>query len=285
MRERSVQQLESGLTVSVSVVIPCFECADTVGRAVDSVVAQSSLPLEVILIDDCTPSERTRLVLRELAARYPGWVVLRRAPINMGPGSARNIGWRIARGKYIAFLDADDIWHPDKLSSQFEWMEANPEFALSSHRSELVESPDELSRHAIEIPLVVREIDARSQVLRNRHGTRCVMVKCDIENRFEEGKRYSEDYLLWTEIGLSGVRMAYLDSVLAASFREPFSVGGLSGNLWKMQLGGWQAQLYLYRSGKISLFLFVAAASFGLVRFIRRLMIASVRRSRGSGGR
>src|SRR5207247_1269651 len=109
-------------TCPVSVVIPCFEAGGTVQRALRSIAAQTCPPEEVILVDDGGSSaEAARL--RTLESDSTRLVVL---PQNRGPASARNAGWAEATRRYVAFLDADDIWHPRKLELQTALMESDP---------------------------------------------------------------------------------------------------------------------------------------------------------------
>ncbi|MEN1944768.1 glycosyltransferase family 2 protein [Luteimonas sp. MJ293] len=267
--------------VPVSVIIPCYECSDTIVRAVDSIKHQSVLPLEVILVDDASPSLANKEALASLAASNPGWIKLTALRENRGPGTARNVGWEQARGEYIAFLDADDVWHPSKLQVQYQWMENNPEITLSSHPSVTLSPSRPLAFPRLPDRIAAREVAAKSQYLRNQHATRCVMVRRTVDARFKAGKRHAEDYHLWAEIGLRGGKMAILNASLAGSFRPPFSKGGLSGQLWSMQRGGWGAQLDLYRSGYVSIGLFGCAVSFGALRFARRLAVSAYGRMGG----
>ncbi len=117
----------------VSVVVPCYRCADTIGPAVASIAAQLLPPAEVLLVDDCS-GDRTLDRLHEVAGRYPdGWVRVFSLPTNGGPSSARNLGWEHARQPYIALLDADDTWHPEKLSIQMGVLADDPAIALLAH--------------------------------------------------------------------------------------------------------------------------------------------------------
>ena len=97
----------------VSVVIPCFNGSRYVGAAIESVLDQSLPPLELIVVDDGSTDD-TPAVLASYAGRVQG---LRQA--QRGSGAARNHGARVARGRWIAFLDADDLWLPDALERLF----------------------------------------------------------------------------------------------------------------------------------------------------------------------
>jgi glycosyltransferase involved in cell wall biosynthesis len=104
----------------ISVIIPVFNRASTVGRAIDSVLAQdiySGSTVGVIVVDDGS-SDDIGGALRPFGPR----VTLLRHPRNSGAAAARNTGIAAADGEYVAFLDSDDVWLPGKLSVQIEFM-------------------------------------------------------------------------------------------------------------------------------------------------------------------
>jgi glycosyltransferase involved in cell wall biosynthesis len=102
----------------VSVVIPVYNRADLVGTAIQSVLDQKGIPLEILLVDDASTDDLSATV-----ARFPGTplTVLRHA-VNGGASVARNTGIAAARGEWIAFLDSDDIWLPGKLEKQLAFL-------------------------------------------------------------------------------------------------------------------------------------------------------------------
>jgi glycosyltransferase involved in cell wall biosynthesis len=116
-------------TPLISVIIPAYNCASYLERALESVRAQRypADRLEIIVIDDGS-SDRSPMVAAEYAERDPRVVALRQA--NAGPAAARNRGIDAARGTLIAFLDADDTWAPDKLAEQAALFAADPELGL-----------------------------------------------------------------------------------------------------------------------------------------------------------
>ena len=109
---------------TVSVVIPAYNQAKFVGQAIDSVLAQTLPPLEVIVVDDGS-SDTTAAVLRNYATHIR---VLRQE--NQGVSAARNNGARIATGEFLAFLDADDLWLPEKLQRQVERFVKEPDLGI-----------------------------------------------------------------------------------------------------------------------------------------------------------
>ncbi len=105
----------------VSVIIPCYKDSATLARAIESVISQSYSPIGIIVVNDCSPE--TELIEGCLAS-YPQVRYLRN-PVNVGLATTRNNGLAIARGDFIAFLDADDEYHQDKIARQMEALEDN----------------------------------------------------------------------------------------------------------------------------------------------------------------
>ena len=111
----------------VSVVIPTYDRADLVCAAVESALAQTHREIEVLVVDDGS-IDRTRETVERLREQDRRVRYLRQE--HAGPGAARNLGIRNARGELIAFLDSDDSWYPDYLARQIEKLRARPEAAL-----------------------------------------------------------------------------------------------------------------------------------------------------------
>ena len=110
----------------VSVVMPAYNVAWCIGRAVDSVLAQDYRARELIVVNDGS-TDATRAALEA----YRGEITLIDQE-NRGMSAARNVAIGNARGAYVAFLDADDRWLPEKLSRQVELMESRPEIGFCS---------------------------------------------------------------------------------------------------------------------------------------------------------
>ncbi len=101
----------------VSVVIPAYNAAAWIGEALQSVLAQQGAEIEIIVVDDGSQDETAAI-----AATYPGVTCIRQP--NAGQATARNAGIRAARGEFIAFLDADDVWLPGKLQAQLDLLQS-----------------------------------------------------------------------------------------------------------------------------------------------------------------
>src|SRR5579862_9388898 len=120
---------------TVSVIIPAYNAAAYVGRAIESALAQTHSPLEILVIDDGSKDHTAAVV-----SAYEPAVRLVRKP-NGGPATARNLGAKLAEGRWLGLLDADDWWQPGKLSQQLE-LATSPDIGLihclPDHRSDQV---------------------------------------------------------------------------------------------------------------------------------------------------
>lgn len=270
--------------VPVSVVVPCYCCEDTIERAVVSVMSQTALPGEVILVDDASPDHgRTLSKLQELQERFRDKTHIEIIALknNSGPSVARNAGWETATQPYIAFLDADDSWHTQKLEIQYEWMKEHPEIALTCHKC-LWLKEDSFPQSGEPLLKVeefqVRRITKLSLLFLSLILTPSVMLKSELPFRFEPKKRYSEDYLLWLQIALSGYQCAFLDLPLTYSYKAPYGEGGLSGDLWKMEKGHLDTYYQVYKKGYINLFAWLFLVLFSFAKFCRRVFKVYLRK-------
>ena len=269
---------------SVSVVIPCYRCADTIVRAVASVAAQTLRPAEIILVEDCS-SDETLEILNKLQSEYPsGWIKVIPLSFNVGAGEARNAGWDAARGSYIAFLDADDSWHTQKIAIQYGWMSAHPDVALTGHECQELEAGakrDIDNMHsAADVDGGFEAVSHVELLVSNRFPTRSVMLKRELPYRFVPGKRYSEDYLLWAMICLDGHSCYQSSLPLAFLFKASYGGGGLSAQRWRMQQGELDTYRQLYRSDRIGLIVFMLAYFFSWVKYGRRILTVKLRKDR-----
>ena len=259
----------------VSVVIPCYRCPDTIERAVISVAAQTRRPAELILVDDASEDE-TPKVLRELQRHYRGdWIKIILREENGGPGVARNTGWEVATQPYLAFLDADDTWHPRKIEIQLECMQRHPEVIISGHHRAWLQQGDK--PFPLPTTYEIKLLRCWEMLLSNQLSTPTVMLRTDLPLRFEPAKSYSEDYLLWLQLLCRGHKGVFINLKLAYLFKAPYGAGGLSGQLWAMEKGQLDTYRRLHAKRVIPWLVFCALSVFSLMKFIRRLAICRLR--------
>jgi len=104
---------------SVTVVMPCYNGMPYIGQALDSAIAQTHRPVQVVVVDDGSKDESAAFV-RDYIARHPGHAIELIQQPNAGEPAARNTGIKAARGAWVAQLDTDDWWEPAKLAKQIE---------------------------------------------------------------------------------------------------------------------------------------------------------------------
>lgn len=107
----------------VSIIVPCFNSAIYIKETIESVLSQSFIDWELIIIDDCS-TDNSIEVIRSVHGNDPR-IKLIELSENVGVAEARNTGIREANGQFIAFLDSDDLWYPDKLEKQISFMKKN----------------------------------------------------------------------------------------------------------------------------------------------------------------
>jgi len=274
MRPSPGRSLLEAERIPVSVVIPCYRCTATLRRAIESIAGQSALPAEVVLVDDGSDDDTLDL-LREIQREFgEDWAKVIALGENRGVGAARNAGWNSATGRYVAFLDADDTWHPRKIQIQYAFMEANHEVALSGHAHLRIADGEPLDR-----PLVRHghRVVSRARLLfSNRFITPSVMVRRSLPQRFLEGARHMEDHLLWLEIASSGARLAYLEEPLAYIYKSPFGESGLSAQLIEMEKSELGNYRLLRKKGTIGVATMFVLCGYSLAKFARRMLIVRI---------
>jgi GT2 family glycosyltransferase len=110
-----------GSEVAVTVVVPTFNGCQFLAETLRAVAAQSQVGVELIVVDDGS----TDGTVATVKAHAPAARLVQQR--NQGVSAARNAGLALARGRYVIFLDQDDVWHPDMLRRQVEWLETHPE--------------------------------------------------------------------------------------------------------------------------------------------------------------
>jgi len=240
------------------------------------VVVQTLLPQEVILIDDAS-QDGTWRVIENLAARYPGWIKVFRLDQNQGAASARNVGWSKVKQPYIAFLDSDDSWFPEKIEIQFSYMHLHPDVGLSGHlytysNEKIPYILDSNSWH-------VSAISARALMLKSYFPTPSVMMKSGVTLRFRESQRHSEDAFLWQQLAFAGVCVVRLEVPLARLHKAPYGDGGLSAQLTKMEVAELGNFILHYKNNQIGSVLLVFSVVLSIIKYIKRLIIVQYRKN------
>jgi len=188
----------------ISCIVPVFNGDRYIREALDSILRQTYAPLEVVVADDGSTDDTASVV-----ATY-GERVRYVWQANAGPGAARNLGLQSVRGDFVAFLDADDVWHPDKLTRQMARFEARPELDLCVTRiknfwvPELREEAVRFRDHPLARPMPGY---ALSTLLARR-------ALFEGDGRFDPGLRHTNDTDWFVRAAERGATMDLLPDVL-----------------------------------------------------------------------
>jgi glycosyltransferase involved in cell wall biosynthesis len=192
-----------GIPVSVSVVIPAFNSADTLARAIDSARAQVYASDEIIVVDDGSAD-----ATRDIAKGYGGELRVICLPKRRGAAGARNVGIAAASCEAVAFLDADDEWLPQKLQAQVEVLNSSPRVSFVACAANLI------ARNGVDLgdlyrghPVVTGPESWRALLAYNFVATPTVLVwkrHITAVGGFDEGLKIGEDQDLWIRLALAG---------------------------------------------------------------------------------
>jgi teichuronic acid biosynthesis glycosyltransferase TuaG len=242
----------------ISVIIPAYRCASTVAAAIDSALAQQE-PVEILVIDDQSDDD-----LADVLAPYLERQEVRyfRNETRLGAAGSRNRGVSLAKGSYIAFLDADDWWESTKLSKQMELLKSTGAVLCSTGR-ELV-TPD--GKKTGRVIGVHPEITYRRLLLHNCINCSSVVMRTEVAREFPmEHEDSHEDYITWLKILKKYRRAVAVDEPLL-DYR--LSATGKSGN--KLHSAAMTYRVYRYLGfGRIKASLcFIAYAVNGVRKYL-----------------
>lgn len=185
--------------VLVSVIVATNRAGEFLDEAIGSLAAQSETRYELIVVDDGSPDPT---VVRRAAAAIDGAVVLRQEPA--GPAAARNAGVRRARGRWLAFLDDDDRWHPDRLAAQLARFDADAAAVAGYCGLRTIDARGEVLVEADQVA-----VDGEADIARRRTGIILpnLMVRTDVftdAGGFDPALRLAEDLDLLLRIARRG---------------------------------------------------------------------------------
>lgn len=220
---RSKVELVAG---AITVIIPTYNAAETVERALRSVLAQDLPQLEILIIDDASSDDTLQLV----EAIDDERIHITALKDNVGPGAARNVGLELARGEYVAFLDADDWWLESKLSKQYALIRSNGRVSLVTCDSIYRTPTGELKRRSHEVlPPVAGPDTWKTLLAYNFMPTPTVMARRETllgVGGFNRELEFGEDLDLWIRVSLKG-EVAVVREVLVEIVEWSGSLTGL----------------------------------------------------------
>jgi len=233
-REKRVCYSATGTAPLVSVIIPAYRAARSIAATLDSVLAQTYKDYEVIVVNDGSPDSED---VEKALEPYRDRIIYQRQE-NQGPGGARNTGILIARGEYVALLDADDVWDPEHLAEQLAVLESDPSIDMVYADARIIGDVPEAGRTVMDFCPSAGDVTFERLVTRQCTVHICVSV-CRREalmsaGLFDPAFRGTEDIDMWMRIARRGGRIAYQRRVLGSYRRQ---AGSLSSNRVSMVEG------------------------------------------------
>ena len=221
---------------TISVIIPCYRDSKTLALALNSVYAQTRLPDEVIVVNDCSPETEQ---IENVLLKYPDVVYLVNES-NAGPSISRNIGIENSECEIVSFLDADDELHPQKIEFQLAVLSSKVVVSCANRRIRLGGRPHRSLNYSG--PGRIRKFTETSQII-FRHrltGASIMAYKADLKTvgGYDSSLRSGEDYDLWLRLLDSGFTVFHLPQSLYL-YRE--NINGLSRDIssvsyWEMEM-------------------------------------------------
>ena len=197
------------MSPKVSIIMPVYKTALYLHEAMDSMLSQTFMDFELIVLNDCSPDNADEILDTYTDPR----IVRYKGEKNAGLSNVLNVGIEMARGKYIARMDSDDISMPNRLQIQVDYLETHPEIDLVSVGMQLFGAKEAVWVRERNPEKVKSEAMFHSPVL---HAS-SVWHKDSFEKyglRFRQEMVPSEDYDLWTRALLNGLKLVNLPEVL-----------------------------------------------------------------------
>lgn len=265
--------------MKLSVIIPAYNAAKTIGNCIDSIFNQvdinDDLIGEIIVVNDGS-TDNTKDVLEAKKREYPAKNIIICEQENAGVSAARNVGICTARGDWIALLDSDDVWLPNKLSRQYEIISSicNIDFIGCARNNEVLKLRgkviDTLYKASV-YDLLLRVFPQTSTALIRKSALTAAGL-------YDETMSHSEDADLWLRICEKNNFYYIPDSlVITGSGKENFGHSGLSSNLKKMHLGSLYMLMKCRERGTITSWQKFWYTFFYSLKYMRRIILVRMR--------
>jgi glycosyltransferase involved in cell wall biosynthesis len=205
----------------VSILMPAYMVERYIGEAIDSVFKQTFTSYELIVINDGSPDQ-----LEQVLAPYRERIVYLKQE-NGGQSAARNRGIEIARGRYLALLDPDDVWRPEYLSVQVAMMESDPTISVLYSDATLFGDPYNEGKSYMQVCPSQGEVTVQGLITEACHVMISALMRREVVacvGLFDEALRSSEDFDLWVRIASQGFRIVYHRQSLVYYRRRPESL-------------------------------------------------------------
>jgi glycosyltransferase involved in cell wall biosynthesis len=211
--------------VVISVIIPTYNCGLYIAKTIDSVLLQKSkkFDLDIIVVDDGS-TDNTYDIVTPYTSRYAN-IRYRRIKSSGNPGRPRNVAVSMAKGEYLAFVDADDIWLPGKLEKQIELF-SDPDIGLTWTNAQIIDPSGKLMKKQYLKTTQLHKGHVFNELAQDNFViTSSSIVPADVIKKvglFMENDKFNvcQDYDLWLRIA-QGYKLAYLSEPLIQYRHHP----------------------------------------------------------------
>ena len=193
----------------VSVITPVYNAEKVIKKTLESVFKQTYENIEIVLVDDQS-TDRSATIIKEYQKEHSE-IIYFLQPENKGAGSARNKALELAKGQYVAFLDADDLWKPEKIKKQVALLkEKGGGFCFTA--IEMIDGQDEIIKNKRKVN---DEIDYRFLLSNTMIPTSGVLIDRCIKGDFRMSlRRGGQDYATWLKLLRDGSKAYGIDEAL-----------------------------------------------------------------------
>lgn len=229
----------------VSVITPVYNAGKVIEKTLHSIFNQTYKEIEIVLVDDCS-KDNSQEVIAGYLAEHPE-IVYYRQETNQGAGAARNKALELATGQYVAFLDADDTWHPEKIEKQINLLkEKNGAFSYTA--IQMIDENDEIVKGK---RAVKEQVDYKFLLKNTMIATSTVLIDRTVLGDFRMPlRRGGQDYATWLMLLRDGTIAYGINEAL-----ENYRVGNkdsLANNKWKSIKQVWEIQTQDEKINKVS---------------------------------
>ncbi len=225
----------------VSIITPSYNSANFIGATIDSVIIQTYPNWEMIIVDDCSTDNSIEIIQKYVAQDRR--VKLIQNKKNRGAAETRNEALKVAKGRFIAFLDSDDLWYSNKLEEQIAFMEKG-NYPISFTEYGLV---DEDGKHLDKFVRVVPCIDYTGYMKNTIIGMSTSMIDTDIVEPFQfVNIRTRQDTYLWITLLKRGHKAYGINKVFA---KYRVRKDSISANKFKAAKRVWYLYYHLEKLG------------------------------------
>lgn len=262
--------------MKISVIIPMYNSSTTILRTLNSIKNQTVLPFEVIVVDDGSIDQSAKIV-EDFISNNSSLNIQLVKKINGGVSTARNLGIKLAKGDWIALLDSDDEWLPNKLERQIQVLSENSiiDFLGTNRNGEyfdtiLWKKMRYLTRISPKL-LMVKFIFVVPTVIFRRKII-------DVVGYFDESQRYAEEGNYFIRIAQKYNCFLLNESlVITGGGKAHFGHSGLSGNLKEMEKGELKNLKVALSLRIINTIEYYCLLCFSILKYLRRIVISKTR--------